>query len=124
MRSILAARFCVALALTLAGCGGAAAPPSHLIEAKNYDRSCASVADCVPIFEGTLGCCGLGATCPNAAISADALPKYASDAQRASTCMVPSACPDIIIRCAAGRITCTEGTCALEQPPSDASAAD
>src|SRR5450432_3685703 len=120
MSTTLGGRCSVTHTLFLVGCGGStAAPDTHRVSAKNYDSSCASVADCVPFFEGTLGCCGLGTTCPNAAISAAALPKYTSDAQRASTCMVPSSCP-IGIKCASGRITCTAGVCALEMPSFDA----
>jgi hypothetical protein len=105
------------LVLTLAGCGGAA-PSNHLIEGKNYDRSCASVADCMPVLEGTLGCCGLALTCPNTAISVDALAKYTSDVDRATKCEGQSTCPG---RGGAnpcmGRVTCQSGTCALESPP-------
>jgi|SRR5450432_3197374 len=119
MSSILAAHLCAALALTLAGCGGTAAtPPNHLIEAKNYDRACASVAECAPVLEGTLGCCGLALTCPNTAISVNALAKYTSDVDRATKCEGMSTCPG---RGGAnpcmGRVTCQSGTCALESPP-------
>jgi hypothetical protein len=104
--------------LTLAGCGSAAAPSNHLIEGKNYDRSCASVADCMPVLEGTLGCCGLALTCPNTAISVDALAKYTSDVERVTKCEGQSTCP---ARGGAnpctGRVTCQSGTCALESPP-------
>ena len=120
MRSSLAARLCAALALTLAGCGGAA-PSNHLIEAKNYDRSCASVADCSPVFEGTLGCCGLALTCPNTAISVNALAKYTSDVDRATKCEALSTCPARGgPNPCTGRVTCQSGTCALEMPSFDA----
>src|ERR1700746_901531 len=43
-------------------------PPTSSIAAKNYERKCASVADCVPVYEGHIGCCG-GGECPNTVIA-------------------------------------------------------
>jgi hypothetical protein len=110
----LTAKLRVALALFLVGCGSTAGTESHHISA-NYDRACASVADCVPVFEGTVGCCGLSLTCPNTAIRADALAKYMSDAERASKCDIQPPCPSGPM-CASGRIVCQAGACALEVP--------
>ena len=63
---------------------GSSSPPSGTTEiaAKNYPHTCASVADCFPVYEGPVGCCGGG--CANAAIRADALPKYMSDVNTAT----------------------------------------
>jgi hypothetical protein len=113
----------VVLALTLAGCG--AAPPNHDIRAENYDRKCATVADCLPIIEGTAGCCGFGIACPNTAINRGALETYVSDVQSATTCGVQPPCPNPGQEgpCS-GRIACTAGMCALETPTADAASAD
>ena len=109
----------VALLLAcLAGCGSSV---DHTVSAKNYDRSCADVVDCFAIYEGQLGCCGLSVTCPNTAISTDALARYMSDAARASMCSVQPPCPSGG-GCTGGRVACTSGVCALLFP-SDAGAA-
>jgi hypothetical protein len=115
----------VVLALWLAGCSGAAAPPNHDIRAKNYDRKCATVADCLPIIEGTAGCCGFGIACPNTAINRGALETYVSDVQSATTCAAPPQCPNPGPQgpCS-GRIACTAGLCALEPTTADATTAD
>jgi len=122
MSSTLAERLRVALALFLVGCGSPAGTESHHISA-NYDRACASVADCVPVFEGTVGCCGLSLTCPNTAIRADALAKYMSDAESASKCDIQPPCPPGGM-CTSGRVVCQAGTCSLESPPPDAAATE
>jgi hypothetical protein len=114
MSSTLAKRLRIALALFVVGCGSTADGESHHVSA-NYDRKCASVADCVPVFEGTVGCCGLALTCPNTAIRADALAQYMSAAERASKCAVQPPCPSGGM-CTSGRIVCQAGTCALEVP--------
>jgi len=113
-----------ALALSLAGCGGAAPPPNHDIRAKNYDRKCATVADCLAIIEGTAGCCGFGIACPNAVISQSALAQYVSDVERATACDVPPPCLSPAPETCSGRIACAAGSCALDVTPADAATSD
>lgn len=98
-----------------ATCGSSS--PSHVLAAKNYDRKCTTVADCVPIFEGTVGCCGPG--CPNTAISAASLPKFMSDLEMASHCDVHPRAPrprEGVLRARAqeGRDALREGRHALD----------
>ncbi|SRR5260221_13671119 len=103
-----------------ARCGSDASKGS--IAAKNYDRKCTSVADCFPVYEGPVGCCG--GACPNTAIRQDALTKYMSDFDRAVT----SVCHGLIPPCPAGpicdqemgRVTCDNAVCQLEGPSADA----
>ena len=82
------------------------------------DVTCVDVIDCVPVYEGLVGCCGLDVTCPNTAIRADQLPKYMSDADQASKCDVEPPCPSGA-QCSGGRIACTNGVCALLEPTTD-----
>jgi hypothetical protein len=102
--------------LALAACGSSS---SHEIAAKSYARNCASVADCFAVYEGAVGCCGGG--CPNAAIRADAVPKYTSDFAAAEHCDVQPPCA-VGGQCATGRVACVSSVCQLEMP--DAGAAD
>jgi hypothetical protein len=101
--------------VAVASCGSSS-PPSGTTEiaAKNYARDCATVADCFAVYEGPVNCCGGG--CPNAAIRADALPKYMSDVTTALHCGVALACPLGIILCQTGRVGCVAGVCAFEAP--------
>jgi hypothetical protein len=105
--------------LAMAACGSSSPPATHEIAAASFARNCASVADCFAVYEGSVGCCCCG--CPNAAIRADALPKYTSDLASAETCDIPTSCPGGRT-CATGRVACVSGECQLETP--DASAAD
>jgi len=98
--------------LLLAACGDST---NHTLAAKNYVRTCVDVIDCVPVYEGPVGCCGLAVTCPNTAIRADQLPKYMSDANQAAKCEVEPPCPETT-RCLDGRVACSNGTCALLEP--------
>jgi hypothetical protein len=119
------ARLFAVLAFWPTGCGSAAAPVNHVIEAKSYNRKCATVADCLAIIEGTADCCGFGIACPNTAINLGALEQYVSDVQRATTCAGPPPCPvpDQEGTCS-GRIACTAGACTLETQPPDAATSD
>jgi hypothetical protein len=100
-------------------------PPPSSIAAKNYERKCASVADCVPVYEGHIGCCG-GGECPNTAIAQVALATYTADAARAATCaggQPPCTGVDVTRPgdgCQGGRIACDNGICTLKMLPSDA----
>ena len=73
-------------------------------------------------YEGTLTCCGLG-ECPNAAINQSSYTEYKSTtASQRPTCNgVP--CLAITITCKSAAI-CTVGTCAFEQPLTDAAEPD
>jgi hypothetical protein len=42
-----------------------------------YDHACHTNADCVPVYQGSLGCCGPG--CPNTAISESSYSSYLND---------------------------------------------
>src|SRR5471030_1412652 len=76
--------------VAVAACGSSSPSATHAVAAKNYPGNCASVADCFAVYEGPVGCCGGG--CPNAAIRADALPKYTSDFATAEHCTVQPPC--------------------------------
>lgn len=90
-------RLGVLVLVLIAGCSEA----KHSISASDYDRSCSADADCVAIYEGSIGCCGVVA-CPNAAINAADSERYMSDvASRTETCspappcVAPIDCPTI-----------------------------
>jgi hypothetical protein len=111
------------VAAAIAACGASSPPTS--VAAKNYDQRCTNVADCVPVYEGQVGCCG-GSGCPNTAISQVAFAKYTFDLGRAATCGgAPQACPAGGAgpggnACQDGRVACDNGICTLATPPSDA----
>jgi hypothetical protein len=107
------------VATAIAACS-ASSPPSS-VAAKNYDRRCASLADCVAVYEGQVGCCG-GGGCPNTAIAQVALAKYNVDLARAGTCSgVQPPCPNRLpVACQDGRVACDNGVCTLAVVPSDA----
>src|SRR5260221_12145025 len=110
------------VATAITACGASSPPTS--VAAKNYDRKCGSVADCVPVYEGLVGCCG-GGQCPNTAIAQVALAKYTAALGLAATCTgVQPPCPDITRPggngCQVGRFTCDNGIFILAMPPSDA----
>jgi hypothetical protein len=95
---------------------------SSSISAKGYPRNCVTVADCFPVFEGVVGCCGGG--CPNTAIRQDAVAAFmtASEAARMTSCHgVQPPCPSGPM-CTVGRVTCDNGVCGLASPPADAAA--
>jgi hypothetical protein len=118
---VLVASVIVACAASSRPSSVASYPPPGSIAAKNYDRTCLSVADCVPVYEGPVGCCG--GECPNTAIAQVALARYTMDVGLAAACggvqppcgPLPGGneCPD-------GRVTCDNGVCILAMPPSDA----
>jgi len=109
------------VATAITACGASSRPTS--VAAKNYDRKCGSVADCVPVYEGPVGCCGVSG-CPNTAISQVALAKYTFDFSRATNCGGMQACPNGTRlggnACQDGRVACDNGVCILAMPPSDA----
>lgn len=110
------------VATAIAAC--AADPPPSSVAAKNYDRRCVSVADCVAVYEGHVGCCGGGA-CPNTAIAQVALAKYSVDLIRAAACgNTQPPCPVIdVVRpgdACQGRVGCDNSVCTLAILPNDA----
>ena len=111
-----------ALILVLMVGGGCTSAVAHSISTSEFQRSCSVDSDCVPVYEGTLTCCGLG-ECPNAAINQLSYTAYKSTAaSRKPTCNgVP--CLAITIICKSAAI-CTGGTCAFEQPGIDAAGLD
>jgi hypothetical protein len=113
----MGARGLVLSLLLFAACGRG---NNHTLSASNYVRTCVEAIDCVPVYEGTVGCCGLGPTCPNTAIRADELPRYMSDADEASKCDVQPPC--LPGGACAGRIACTNGVCVLLEPETDGAA--
>jgi hypothetical protein len=81
------------------------------ITTAGYPKTCESVADCVSVYEGPLGCCGN--PCNNAAISAKAKDHYEAElARRAPSCYPVPPCPGPPDPCT-GRIDCQNGQCVL-----------
>jgi len=111
------------VAAAITACGASSPPTS--VAAKNYDRTCLSVADCAPVYEGYVGCCG-GGHCPNTAIAQVALAKYTADLSLAAACGGgQQACPTGDARpggneCQGDRVACDNGACILAMPRSDA----
>jgi hypothetical protein len=52
-------------------------PDADVLQASNYDQSCATDSDCVGVAEGSF--CQPNSGCPNAAINKAALPRYMAD---------------------------------------------
>jgi hypothetical protein len=102
--------------LGASGCSNNSAPATY---AKNYNRACASVADCVVVPDGPVGCCG-GTDCPTAAINQNALAAYTRE--RAAMCLPPKSCAGISAApCPQeGRLVCTGGLCEVLAPDADA----
>jgi hypothetical protein len=66
----------------------------HSISTKAYDRTCAVDSDCVPVYEGTIGCCRGG--CANAAINGNSLTTYLDDLNtRTPVCTPAPFCPAV-----------------------------
>jgi hypothetical protein len=107
---------------------GTPGPPS--ISVAQYDQACATVSDCVFVYDGPTNCCGVG--CANATIAQRALAHYTSDlasAERAACAGTSGICsmggPDgkVVICPGPGRLNCLAGVCTFAKP-GDASAAD
>jgi hypothetical protein len=102
-------RVVATLCLTLAAaCGGSKTP-----QASDYDRSCATVADCALVFVGDPGCCGGG--CPNTAVRMSEVARVKRDVQAAKTCAGIVDCAPSP-GCADGRAQCIAATCQLTLP--------
>lgn len=104
MRAPLIATLFVVSAI---GCGSSS--PKRL-SLGDYDRACATVADCAAVFFSDTGCCR--SSCPNAVIGASELARFQHDVMGQSCaqsppCTRPSTCPD-------GRVQCVQGLCVFE----------
>ena len=120
MRSLV-----VGLALSLACSTSSSSPsPPPPIKATDFDQSCGSAADCIPIYEGNACCSG----CPSAAINRNDQAKYQQEVQAHADECKGVACPAIACEWVA---VCKGITCAIETcgpsgcpdaaPPKDAS---
>lgn len=127
----------VVFACLSAACGSAAqvrqARPAPSISAESYDRSCASVADCVVVHAGYVECCDVG--CLNAVIRETAVPAYMRELASSQKIVCTKfdgttvACqgdpgPLPSDRCQQGRVACQDGACVLYLPGADAAAGD
>jgi hypothetical protein len=81
----------------------------HAVHASDYERACASSSDCVPVYEGSIGCCGGGE--PNTAITKTSGAAYQKDfAARAPECE-PTPCEAPAVGTAYA--ICTQSVCEL-----------
>ncbi len=65
---------------------------AQVVQASDYDQSCATDTDCVSVTEGNI-CHPSVSQCPNTAISQSAFAQYQADVDQALTyCDDPSAC--------------------------------
>jgi hypothetical protein len=79
----------------------------QLIQASNYDQSCATTSDCVAVGEGN-ACYPCAIACPTAAINASARAQYLSDVAKTSG----SSQGDVTCNCPAEFAPCCRGgTC-------------
>jgi hypothetical protein len=92
-------------------------PDTQNVFASNYDQSCRTDSDCVPVEEGNFCDPGSNNGCTNAAINQSALSRYnAALAQtQAGVCIGLAGCPEEIGPC------CRQGICTSHcfAPPSD-----
>jgi hypothetical protein len=107
-------RILIVIVAAVGGCGSS----NHSISAAEFQRSCSADSDCVPVYEGTLGCCG--GACPNSAINQMSQAAYESAmSSRTPTCTTVLPCPFFSsVTCKSGA-TCANGTCAFEQLGTD-----
>jgi hypothetical protein len=97
---------------TASGCSKASS-----VYVKDYDQSCASVADCVAVPDGPRNeCCG-HMVCPAAAINMSALAAFTDARKGVTTCPQLPSCPHLATpACPPSRVQCTAGTCELILP--------
>jgi len=106
--------FLCCLAAAIGGChsqlsGGSG--ENHSIAASEFQQSCTVDSDCVPVFQGTLSCCG--GSCPNAAVNQVGYSAYESAvAIRTPTCNPEPPCAVTDVFCKSAAI-CAGGTCAF-----------
>jgi hypothetical protein len=75
---------------------------AQIVQASDYDQSCATDTDCVSVTEGNI-CHPSVSQCPNAAISQSAFAQYQADVDQALTyCDDPSACGFVSPPCCVG----------------------
>jgi hypothetical protein len=105
----------------LAGCGSSTT--THTVAISASGKSCTTDSDCVPAFEGPVGCCG--PDCPNSAINMASYAAYQADLARANPmCYPPPPCValnDIVCRASA---VCRNGTCEFSTLLLDGSTTD
>jgi hypothetical protein len=93
------------------GCGSPSTPAKP-ISLASYDRTCATVDDCAPVFFDEDTCCRSG--CPNTAIRASEVARLDKDVST-GMCAGSPPCKRPFM-CAGGRIQCVQGLCTLETP--------
>ena len=113
----MTARFAtLVLALGIAACNSTPVASQGIgVSVTGYDRSCATVADCVPVATDSVGCCEF--QCPHVALGADAAATYLTKRAEAKVkaCPVsPPICPRRA--CPPERIACTSGLCEVLDP--------
>jgi len=95
--------------LTVA-CGGGSA--DHSIDTSHYSKACVGDADCVGVYQGTLGCCGGG--CPNTAIAVSAYDEYQTAlTAQTPTCNPAPPCAIPVHTCGEQSALCVGGMCTL-----------
>jgi hypothetical protein len=108
----------LSLAIFLCGCGGGEV---HAIIVSAYSQTCSKDSDCVPVYQGTLGCCGPG--CANAAINQSSYVDYLSDVSaREPACYGEDPCAlldDVVCKASAA---CRGGVCEFVAATADAAA--
>ena len=117
--------------LIAAACNSSSGPPrSPSISVTRYDQGCATIADCVFVYDGPANCCGVG--CANATIAQRALAQYTSDLASAESaacagtsgvCSMGGPTGSVVICRGPGRLDCLAGVCVFVMP-GDASGAD
>ncbi len=107
------------LAVLLSGCGGGG--ETHVFIVSAYSQTCSQDSDCVPVYQGTLGCCGPG--CANAAINQSSYVDYLSDVSaREPACYGEDPCAlldDVVCKASAA---CRGGVCEFVAATADAAA--
>jgi hypothetical protein len=94
---------------------------AQVVRASDYDQSCATDTDCLPVTEGNV-CHPSAGQCPNAAISNGAYAQYQADVDKALTfCDDPSACGFLSPACCVGG-KCQVGSQCSNGVPADAAA--
>jgi hypothetical protein len=107
-----AAVFCCIQGVCIFGQAAEAIPCTHpdaeVIAASDYDQSCQTDSDCMPVGVGDFCNPGEG-NCANAAISKSAYPKYQADVAKtqAAVCVAASSCGGSFGPC------CRQGTCQM-----------
>jgi hypothetical protein len=83
------------------------------VSTASYPKTCATVGDCVSVYEGPLGCCGT--PCPNSVISASAEAAYKAElAGHTPSCFPIPPCPPPVGTMCTGRVDCQDGMCVLK----------